>query len=227
MRTGNVKADTKARACPAGEKNQSDKIFGATGVSGKSVGPVVSPAMTSAPETKNSPGANTAMASLTGIPQTPVLPSEGWLQNERELKRERRKQSNRESARRSRLRKQAETEDLARKVESLTAENVTLKSEINQLTERSEKLRLENAVLAEKLKNTQLGHTKGILLKDHDEQRAPADSTENLLARVNNSASADRKGREDDELYERNSKSGAKLHQLLDTSPRTDAVSAG
>lgn len=35
-----------------------------------------------------------------------LFPHDIWLQNERELKRERRKQSNRESARRSRLRKQ-------------------------------------------------------------------------------------------------------------------------
>lgn len=42
---------------------------------------------------------------------------------------------------------EAETEVLARKVESLTAENTALRSEINQLTEKSEKLRLENATL--------------------------------------------------------------------------------
>lgn len=42
---------------------------------------------------------------------------------------------------------QAESEELARKVESLTTENVTLKSEINQLSESSEKLRKENETL--------------------------------------------------------------------------------
>jgi len=42
---------------------------------------------------------------------------------------------------------QAETEELARKVESLNAENATLKSEINRLTESSEKMRVENATL--------------------------------------------------------------------------------
>lgn len=42
---------------------------------------------------------------------------------------------------------QAEAEELARKVDNLTAENVSLKSEINQLTESSEKLRVENATL--------------------------------------------------------------------------------
>ena len=96
-------------------------------------------------------------------------------QDERELKREKRKQSNRESARRSRLRKQvngknkhrsfylvsyfiplvstsmlllqAEMEELSRKVDSLTAENMALRSEINKLVEDSEKIRSENATL--------------------------------------------------------------------------------
>ncbi|XP_066312231.1 G-box-binding factor 3-like isoform X2 [Miscanthus floridulus] len=67
--------------------------------------------------------------------------------DDKESKRERRKQSNRESARRSRLRKQAETEELARKVELLTAENTSLRSEISKLTESSQKLRMENAAL--------------------------------------------------------------------------------
>lgn len=42
---------------------------------------------------------------------------------------------------------QAEAEELARKVESLNAENVSLKSEINRLAENSGKLRVENAAL--------------------------------------------------------------------------------
>ncbi|CAL8468700.1 g8240 [Coccomyxa elongata] len=52
------------------------------------------------------------------------------VQDERELKRQRRKQSNRESARRSRLRKQAECEGLGQKVLDLEAENVKLKETI-------------------------------------------------------------------------------------------------
>ncbi len=51
-------------------------------------------------------------------------------QDERELKRQRRKQSNRESARRSRLRKQAECEGLGQKVLDLEAENIKLKETI-------------------------------------------------------------------------------------------------
>jgi plant G-box-binding factor len=55
------------------------------------------------------------------------------LQDERELKRQRRKQSNRESARRSRLRKQAECEGLAQKVVELETENAKLKDKVTIL----------------------------------------------------------------------------------------------
>jgi plant G-box-binding factor len=43
---------------------------------------------------------------------------------------------------------QAETEELAVQVESLTAENTSLRSEIGKLTKSSEKLRMENSALA-------------------------------------------------------------------------------
>lgn len=62
--------------------------------------------------------------------------AEMWMQSgqdERELKRQRRKQSNRESARRSRLRKQAECEDLGKRVEKLNDENKMLRDEIIRL----------------------------------------------------------------------------------------------
>jgi plant G-box-binding factor len=68
-------------------------------------------------------------------------------QDERQLKRERRKQANRESARRSRLKKQAEVEGVMMRYESLNVENVALKTELDQLKEDSEKLRNENAAL--------------------------------------------------------------------------------
>lgn len=42
---------------------------------------------------------------------------------------------------------QAETEELARTVESLIAENEAVKSELDRLTDNSEKVRLENAML--------------------------------------------------------------------------------
>ncbi|WOL14690.1 G-box-binding factor 3-like isoform X3 [Canna indica] len=92
-------------------------------------------------------GTPVPLATSAMMPSRNVVPTEVWMQDERELKRERRKQSNRESARRSRLRKQAETEELALKVETLSAENSNLKSEIDRLTENSDKLRLENSAL--------------------------------------------------------------------------------
>ena len=55
------------------------------------------------------------------------------LKDEREVKRQRRKQSNRESARRSRLRKQAECEALAVRVNELMNENVKLRAANEQL----------------------------------------------------------------------------------------------
>ncbi|XP_057969280.1 common plant regulatory factor 1-like isoform X4 [Malania oleifera] len=102
----------------------------------------------------------TAMsASHVGSNAGAELPSAAWVQDERLLKRERRKQANRDSARRSRLRKQAENEALMVNYESLNAENMALKSEIKQLTEDSEKLRLDNAALKDKLNNAELEHS--------------------------------------------------------------------
>ncbi|KAI8023622.1 Common plant regulatory factor 1 [Camellia lanceoleosa] len=188
------KTKTQSSPVPVGEINGAlDKVMGVIvpppSVAGNMVGTIT------ALELGNSPNANAS-------------PNGALLQNDRELKRERRKQSNRESARRSRLRKQAEAEELATRVESLVTENMSLKSEINQLTENSKKLKLETAMLMEKLKNAQGGRT------------------ENLLSRVNNSGSVERSD-ERSEMYESNSKTGAKLRQLLDTSPRADAVAAG
>ncbi|KAJ7548455.1 hypothetical protein O6H91_07G013000 [Diphasiastrum complanatum] len=78
--------------------------------------------------------------------------SDHWIQDERELKRQKRKQSNRESARRSRLRKQAECEELAARVDSLTVENLALRTEISRLVEERNKLSTENSTLVERLK---------------------------------------------------------------------------
>ncbi|KAJ7951255.1 Common plant regulatory factor 1-like protein [Quillaja saponaria] len=190
-------------------------------VAGKLAGPVVSPGMKTTLELGNPPTVNAKTSPTSG-----VLPAEAWLQNERELKRERRKQSNRESARRSRLRKQVEAEELARKVESLTDEHVTLKSEINRLTESSEKLRVENATLMERLKNVQVGQTEEINLNSIDNKRATPKSTENLLSRVNNPSSDERSPGEGRDVFDKKPNSGAKLHQLLDANPRANAVAA-
>ncbi|KAL3030687.1 hypothetical protein AAZX31_03G233900 [Glycine max] len=225
--TADGEGKTEIQGSPISKETAaSNKMLGVVpaSVAGTIVGHVVSSGMTTALELRNP----SSVHSKTSAPQPcPVLPAEAWVQNERELKRERRKQSNRESARRSRLRKQAETEELARKVESLNAENATLKSEINRLTESSEKMRVENATLRGKLKNAQLGQTQEITLKIIDSQRATPVSTENLLSRVNNSGSNDRTVEDENGFCENKPNSGAKLHQLLDTSPRADAVAAG
>lgn len=90
-------------------------------------------------------------SNMLGAATREGVPQELWLQDERELKRQRRKQSNRESARRSRLRKQAECEDLAAKVETLSSENATLRSELNRMTEQCKKLSADNSSLMDQL----------------------------------------------------------------------------
>ena len=199
----------------------SKKTVSATtaGVAEKIVGAALSSGITTARELRN-PSTVSAAAQPCG-----VLAPEAWMQNERELKRERRKQSNRESARRSRLRKQAEAEELARRVDALTAENLALKSEMNELAENSEKLKMENATLKEKLKSTQLGQTEEIILNSIDKRAKPA-STENLLSRVTNSNPDDKTAEEENGFGENKQNPGAKLHQLLDTNPRANAVAA-
>ncbi|CAO2830258.1 unnamed protein product [Amaranthus hypochondriacus] len=80
-----------------------------------------------------------------------VAPDHQWIQDERELKRQKRKQSNRESARRSRLRKQAECEELQRRVEALNNENSNLRDELSRLSTECEKLTAENNSIKEEL----------------------------------------------------------------------------
>ncbi|KAL8141739.1 hypothetical protein V2J09_014771 [Rumex salicifolius] len=79
------------------------------------------------------------------------LQSQVWVQDERELKRQRRKQSNRESARRSRLRKQAECDELGQRADVLKEENASLKSKLNRIRMDYEQLLAENKMLKEKL----------------------------------------------------------------------------
>ncbi|ONM32527.1 bZIP transcription factor 16 [Zea mays] len=84
-----------------------------------------------------------------------VVPAEQWIQDERELKRQKRKQSNRESARRSRLRKQAECEELAQRADVLKQENASLRDEVNRIRKEYEELLSKNNSLKEKLEGKQ------------------------------------------------------------------------
>ncbi|CAL9182129.1 unnamed protein product [Musa hybrid cultivar] len=99
------------------------------------------------------------VASGATIPSTLVggnekVASEIWLQDERELKRQRRKQSNRESARRSRLRKQVEYEELAQRVEVLKEENTALRAEVDHIRKEYDQLVAQNASLKERTGQT-------------------------------------------------------------------------
>ncbi|XVF52295.1 hypothetical protein PTKIN_Ptkin05aG0007300 [Pterospermum kingtungense] len=109
------------------------------------------------------PASSTIPAIRGKVPSTPVaggivtpasresVQSQLWLQDERELKKQRRKQSNRESARRSRLRKQAECDELAQRAEALKEENANLRSEVNRIKSEYDQLLAENTSLKEKV----------------------------------------------------------------------------
>lgn len=99
----------------------------------------------------NASGVSPQVPPATAAGHEGVVHDHHWVQDERELKRQRRKQSNRESARRSRLRKQAECEELQVKVDNLNNENQTLRDELQRLAEQCEKLTSENNNIMEEL----------------------------------------------------------------------------
>lgn len=80
------------------------------------------------------------------------------------------------------------------------------------------------ATYQEKLKKARVGRMEEIII-NIDDSKVQAISTENLLSRVNNTGSIARDVEEEGGMHEKNA--GAKLHQLLDASPRADAIAAG
>ncbi|XP_057962705.1 G-box-binding factor 1 isoform X2 [Malania oleifera] len=99
----------------------------------------------------NPSGISPAVAPSAMVVREGVVPDHQWIQDERELKRQKRKQSNRESARRSRLRKQAECEELQARVETLNNENRTIREEMQKLLEECNKLTSENDSIKDEL----------------------------------------------------------------------------
>ncbi|KAI3680064.1 hypothetical protein L2E82_50801 [Cichorium intybus] len=107
----------------------------------------VNPASVAGPATNLNIGGMPMVAAGSRETMQPQL----WIQDERELKRQRRKQSNRESARRSRLRKQAECDELAQRAETLKDENASLRAEVSRIRSDYDQLLAENASLKERL----------------------------------------------------------------------------
>ncbi|XP_024995088.1 G-box-binding factor 1-like isoform X1 [Cynara cardunculus var. scolymus] len=83
--------------------------------------------------------------------KTVVRPPMVRKETSRVLKREMRKQSNRESARRSRLRKQAECEELQARVAGLRNENLLLREELQRLSVECDKVANENMKMKDEL----------------------------------------------------------------------------
>ncbi len=77
-----------------------------------------------------------------------------------ELKKLKRKESNRESARRSRLRKQTENETLSARVRALTRENISLKENYETLRGVVDSLRAQNINLREELADIHIRNGK-------------------------------------------------------------------
>ncbi|KAL1810122.1 hypothetical protein ACET3Z_027112 [Daucus carota] len=108
-----------------------------------------SPAGNGSLKVRQNPSAAVVPGTVMG--RDAMMPDQWVNQDERELKRQKRKQSNRESARRSRLRKQAECEELQGRVETLNNENRSLRDELKRLSEECEKVTSENNTIKEEL----------------------------------------------------------------------------
>ncbi|XP_058751424.1 bZIP transcription factor 16-like isoform X3 [Vicia villosa] len=101
-----------------------------------------------------------------GTPASSTVPAMHG-KDERELKRQRRKQSNRESARRSRLRKQAECDELAQRADVLSEENASLRAELSRIKSEHAKALAENAAL--KAKQGEIPRNEDIMPGQNDQ----------------------------------------------------------
>ncbi|KAJ4907053.1 basic region/leucine zipper transcription factor 16 [Raphanus sativus] len=113
---------------------------------------------------KTAAGAPTSAAPIPGMHRK-------VYQDEREVKRQRRKQTNREAAERSRLRKQAEFDELAKHTEVLNAENASLRAEMNRLKRQREELTSENNSL--KVQLLSFPPLEGINIKMEKDDQEP------------------------------------------------------
>ncbi|WZZ59715.1 bZIP transcription factor 68-like [Brassica napus] len=115
--------------------------------------------------------------------------SQTWVQDERELKRQRRKESNRESARRSRLRKQAECDELAQRADVLNGENASLRAEINKLRSQYEEFVAENSALKNRFSTVRSLEGVNLDVKEQEpETSTRQDVAETTRGSYNNSA---------------------------------------
>ena len=120
---------------------------GAAGAPAAAAADYWSAAAVGAPAQHMAAAIKAAVANAGATPGGDSFAGAGGMSDEREVKRQRRKQSNRESARRSRLRKQAECEELGTRVDLLTNENMQLREEVTRLHEACSKLEEKYGVL--------------------------------------------------------------------------------
>ncbi|KAL1815456.1 hypothetical protein ACET3Z_018030 [Daucus carota] len=94
-------------------------------------------------DTISATGSNPSDSVSPGVVAVEVIPDQR-VRDKFELRREKRKQTNRESARRSRLRKQYEYEELQHRVHALNNENHFLRKELQKVSEECNKVTSEN-----------------------------------------------------------------------------------
>lgn len=106
-------------------------------------------------------GSNLASFALCTSGSAPPAPVVSMIPDDKELKRQRRKLSNRESARRSRLRKQSELQAMLNDVRKYTVQNVCMKLKLRHLRQCFAELKQQNAQLEAMIQDVQSFVNKG------------------------------------------------------------------